>query len=257
MNIHPTAIVHPKAKIDASVQVGAYSIIGEQVEIGANAHIQSHVVIDGITQIGEGCVFFPHASIGLPPQDLKYKGEPTRLIIGHNNTFREFVTINRGTATGGGQTVIGDHNFFMASSHVAHDCIIGNHIIMANVATLGGHITVGDYAVIGGLAAVHQFVHIGPYALIGGGAIVVQDIPPYVIASGNRSKLYGLNRIGLKRHGFSPQQIETLKAAYKILFRYGLPLHAAVKNARETWVSIPEVETILAFVENSTRGICR
>jgi len=257
MNIHPTAIVHPKAKLHSSVRVGPYSIVGEDVEVGANVDIQSHVVIDGITQVGEGCSIFPHCSIGLPPQDLKYKGEPTRLIIGQKNIFREYVTLHRGTPTGRHDTVIGDHNYFMAYSHVAHDSKIGNHVVMANVATLGGHVTIGDHAVLGGLAAVHQFVQIGAYALIGGGAIVVQDIPPFVIASGNRSKLYGLNRIGLKRHGFSTEQIVILKAVYKVLFRAGLPLQEAMKIVRGRWNDIPEVETILSFVENSKRGICR
>jgi UDP-N-acetylglucosamine acyltransferase len=257
MNIHSTAIIHAKARLHPSVRVGPYTIIGEEVEIGADVEIHSHVVIDGITQIGEGCIFYPHSSIGLPPQDLKFKGEPTRLIIGKKNTFREYVTLNRGTKPGGGQTVIGDDNFFMAYCHVAHDTIMGSHIVMANAATLGGHITVGDYAVLGGLAAVHQFVRIGAHALIAGGTIVVQDIPPFVIASGNRSQLHGLNRIGLKRHGFSTEQIGALKAVYKMIFRSSLPLREAVKQARERWSAVPEVEAMLSFVESSKRGICR
>ncbi len=257
MNIHPTAIIHPKARLDSSVKVGPYSIIGEEVEIAKDVEIQSHVVVEGLTRIGEGCIIFPHCAIGLPPQDFKYKGEPTRLIIGQKNTFREYITLHRGTPKGRFETVIGDHNYFMAYCHVAHDCIIGSHVIMANVATLGGHITIGDHAVLGGLVAIHQFVRVGAYALIGGGAIVVQDVPPYVIASGNRSKLFGLNRIGLQRNGFSKDQTEALKMAYKILFRSNLSLKEAVKETRRQYGSMAEVETFVSFVEHSKRGICR
>lgn len=260
MTIHPTAIIHPKAKLDSSVEIGPYSIIGEHVCIGAKTKVESHVVIDGFTQIGEECVLYPYCSIGLPPQDFKYKGEPTRVIIGDKNIFREYVTIHRGTPTGRNETVIGDHNYFMASSHVAHDSLIGNHVVMANAAALGGHITIGDHAVLGGLVGVHQFVRIGEYAMIGGGAIVVQDVPPYVTASGNRAKLYGLNRVGLKRHGFTKEKIEGLKGAYKILFRSGLTLEKAVKEARNKWGFLQEVEALLSFVEHSERGergLCR
>jgi len=257
MTIHQTAIVHPNATLDSSVEIGPYSIIGEQVTIGARTKVGSHVVIDGITQIGEDCDLSPFCSIGLPPQDLKYKGEPTRVMIGNKNSFREHVTIHRGTPTGRSETVIGDHNYFMAYSHVAHDCIIGNNVIMANAAALGGHITIGDYAVLGGLVGVHQFVRIGGYAMIGGGAILAQDVPPYLIASGNRAKLYGLNLVGLKRHRFSKEEIDGLKRAYKLLFHSHLPLKEAVKEARSRWGHIPRIEAFLSFIENSKRGICR
>ncbi|MEK7702859.1 MAG: acyl-ACP--UDP-N-acetylglucosamine O-acyltransferase [Nitrospirota bacterium] len=257
MSIHQTAIIHPKAQLDTTVEVGPYTIIGERVSIGARTKIESHVVIDGITQIGEDCEISPHCSIGLPPQDFKYKGEPTRVIIGNHNRFREYVTIHRGTPTGRNETVVGDHNYFMVNSHVAHDCIIGNHVTMANAAALGGHITLGDYAVIGGLVGVHQFVRIGGYAMIGGGAIVVQDVPPYLIASGNHAKLYGLNSIGLRRRGFSKEEMAGIKKSYKLIFRSGLAMKEAVKQARNLSGHLPAVETFLAFIETSKRGICR
>jgi len=257
MSIHQTAIIHPKANLDSSVEIGPYAIIGEQVSIGARTKIGSHSVIDGITQVGEDCNLSPFCSIGQPPQDFKYKGEPTRVIVGNNNVFREYVTIHRGTPTGRNETVIGDHNYFMAYSHVAHDCLIGNHVIMANAAALGGHITIGDYAVLGGLVAVHQFVRIGGYAMIGGGAIVVQDVPPYLIASGNRAELHGLNLIGLKRNGFSKEEIDAIKKTYKLVFHAHRTLKEAVKESRSTWGHLPRVETFLAFIEKSKRGICR
>jgi len=257
MSIHKTAIIHPKAHLDSSVEIGPYSIIGEHVSIGARTKVGSHIVIDGITKIGEDCDLSPFCSIGLPPQDFKYKGEPTRVIVGNKNVFREYVTIHRGTPTGRNETVIGDHNYFMAYSHVAHDCLIGNHVIMANAAALGGHITIGDRAVLGGLVAVHQFVRIGGYAMIGGGAIVVQDVPPYLIASGNRAELHGLNLIGLKRNGFSNEEITALKRAYKLLFHAHRPLKEAIKESRTTWGQLDRVEAFLSFIENSKRGICR
>ncbi|WDT81067.1 MAG: acyl-ACP--UDP-N-acetylglucosamine O-acyltransferase [Candidatus Manganitrophus sp.] len=191
------------------------------------------------------------------PQDLKYKGEPTRLKIGNQNTFREYVTLNRGTQGGRGETVIGDRNFFMAYVHVAHDCIVGNQVILANAATLAGHITIGDHAILGGLSGIHQFVKIGAYAMIGGCSAVAQDVPPYVSVAGNRAKLYGLNLIGLKRHGFSKERIEALKGAYKLLFRSGLTLREAAKQAREKWKEIADVESLVSFVEQSERGISR
>ena len=257
MSIHKTAIIHPKAHLDSSVEIGPYSIIGEHVSIGARTKVGSHIVIDGITKIGEDCDLSPFCSIGLPPQDFKYKGEPTRVIVGNKNVFREYVTIHRGTPTGRNETVIGDHNYFMAYSHVAHDCLIGNHVIMANAAALGGHITIGDRAVLGGLVAVHQFVRIGGYAMIGGGAIVVQDVPPYLIVSGNRAELHGLNLIGLKRNGFSNEEITALKRAYKLLFHAHRPLKEAIKESRTTWGQLDRVEAFLSFIENSKRGICR
>jgi UDP-N-acetylglucosamine acyltransferase len=257
VSIHPTALIHPKAQLDSSVQVGPYSIIGPEVQIGADAIIESHVVIDGITEIGARSRIHPHCSIGLPPQDFKYKGEPTRVIIGTDNTFREYVTIHRGTPKGRNETVIGHHNYFMAYSHVAHDSIIGNHVTMANVAALGGHITIGDYAVIGGLVGVHQFVRIGAYTMIGAGAIVVQDVPPYLMASGNRARPYGLNLVGLKRQQFSKEKIDALKAIYKLIFRSGLTQKQALEEGRLKWGHLAEAESFLSFIDASQRGIIR
>ncbi|HLG22181.1 MAG TPA: acyl-ACP--UDP-N-acetylglucosamine O-acyltransferase [Candidatus Manganitrophaceae bacterium] len=257
MKIHPNAVIHPKAELSATVEVGPFSVIGEHVRIGSGTKIGAHVVIDGRTEIGEECVFFPFSSIGTAPQDLKYKGEPSRLKIGRKNTFREFVTLNRGTEQGHGETAIGDQNYFMAYVHVAHDCVIGDHVIMANAATLAGHITIGDHAILGGLTGVHQFVKIGAYVMIGGCSAVAQDVPPYVSVAGNRAKMYGLNLIGLKRHGFSTERIEGLKGAYKLLFRSGLTQREAIKQAREKWGNIADVESFISFVESSERGICR
>lgn len=257
MSIHPTAVIHTKAQLDSTVEVGPFSVIGEHVRIGKGTRVGAHVVIDGWTDIGEECLFFPFASIGTAPQDLKYKGEETRLKIGNQNTIREYVTLNRGTQQGRGETTIGDRNFFMAYVHVAHDCLIGNNVIMANAATLAGHITVGDRAFLGGLSGVHQFVSIGSYAMIGGCSAVAQDVPPFVSIAGNRAKLYGLNLVGLERNGFSKERIEALKGAYKLFFRTGLTLREAAKQAREKWEGNPDVETFVSFIESSERGICR
>lgn len=257
MNIHPTAIVHPKAEIGSDAEVGPYSIIGEHVKIGMGVKIGPHVIIEGWTAVGDGCSFFPHSSIGSIPQDLKFGGEETRLKIGKGNVFREFVTVNRGTKKGGGQTYIGINNLFMAYVHIAHDCHIGNNVIMANAATLAGHISIGDYAIIGGLVGIHQFVKIGEYTMIGGCSAVAQDVPPYLSAVGNRARLYGINKVGLKRHGFSAERIEKLKDAYKILFRSGLTLKEAIKKARTEIKDSQDVDSLLQFIEGSERGICR
>ena len=202
MEIHPTAIVHPGAKIGPGVKIGAYSLIGENVQIERDTVIGSHVVLEGWTEIGEGCQIFPFASVGAAPQAIRYRGEPTRLVIGKRNIIREFVTVNRGTPEGGGITSLGDGNLIMAYSHIAHDCRIGNQVILANSSTLAGHITVEDHAIVGGVVAIHQFVRVGCYAIIGGQSAIPQDIPPYMTASGNRAKLFGLNLVGLKRHRF-------------------------------------------------------
>lgn len=257
MNIHPTAIIHKKAELDASVEVGPYCTIGEHVQIGKGTTLRSHIVMDGWTTIGENNTIYPFASIGLEPQDLKFKGEETRLVVGDDNMIREYVTLHRGTDTGGGLTQIGNNNVLMAYVHVAHDCILGDRVIMSNAATLAGSITVGDDAIIGGLSGVHQFVRIGSYAMVGGCSAVAQDVPPYVRVAGNHAKLYGINSIGLKRHGFSPEQIQTLKSVYKLLFRSGLTLKKAIQQSREKWLNLPEVDVFLSSVENSERGICR
>ncbi len=257
MNIHPTAIIHKNAELDSSVEVGPYCTIGEHVKIGKNTRLRSHIVIDGWTTIGTDNTIYPFTSIGLEPQDLKFKGEETRLVVGDHNMIREYVTLHRGTAPGGGITQIGSNTVLMAYTHVAHDCILGDRVIMSNAATLAGCITVGDDAIIGGLSGIHQFVRIGSYAMVGGCSAVAQDVPPYVRVAGNHAKLYGINSIGLKRHGFSLDQIQTLKAVYKLLFRSGLTLKDAVKQSREKWPKLPEVERFLRFVEKSERGICR
>ncbi len=257
MKIHPTAIIHKKAELDSSVSVGPYCTIGEHVRIGKNTTLRSHIVMDGWTTIGEENTIYPFASIGLEPQDLKFKGEETRLLVGDHNMIREYVTLHRGTDSGGGTTRIGNHNVLMAYVHVAHDCILGDRVIMSNAATLAGSITVGDDAIIGGLSGVHQFVRIGSYSMVGGCSAVAQDVPPYVRVAGNHAKLYGINSIGLKRHGFSPEQIQILKSLYKLLFRSGLTLKDAIQQSREKWPDLPEAEVFLAFVENSERGICR
>ncbi len=257
MKIHNTAVVHPSAEIGEDVEIGPYCIIGEHVKIGTGTRIKSHVSIDGWTEIGEECVFYPFSSIGEPPQDLKFQGEVSWLRIGKNNVFREFVTLNRGTELGGGETVIGDHNFFMAYCHLAHDCRIGNHVVMANAATLGGHITIEDHSIVGGLTAIHQFVRIGRFAIIGGASAVPMDVPPFCNVTGNRAKLHGLNSVGLKRHEFSDEVIRELKKAYRILFRSGLLIQDAVEQVRKEVTDLPEVHELLDFLRDSKRGICR
>ncbi len=255
--IHKTAIVDPNAELGKEVTVGPYSIIGPKVKIGANTRIDSHVIIKGPTEIGERCTIFPFASIGDIPQDLKFKGGETKLIIGNDNIIREYVTINRGTEEGGGVTVIGDHNFFMAYAHIAHDCIINNHVIMANGATLAGHIEIEDHAIIGGLVAIHQFVKIGRNSFIGGCSAVPQDVPPFCLAVGNRARLYGLNLTGLKRNNFTNQTIKRLKDAYRILFRSGLTLNEAIKQIQQKITDSPEVNHLIEFIKKSKRGILR
>lgn len=257
MIIHPTAIVHPKAKIAEGVEIGAYSVIGEHVTIGRDTKIGSHVLIEGWTTIGERNHIFPFSSIGTPPQDIGYKNEETYLIIGNDNIIRECATIHRGTTKQERRTVIGDRNFLMAYSHVAHDCNLGNNIIMANSVALGGHIVIEDHAILGGIVAVHQFVRIGAYAIIGGQSAVSQDIPPYVSAAGNRAKLYGLNLVGLRRKGFSDAVINTLKKAYKIIFRSGLTLDDALAKALSEFPDSQEVRHLVDFIKNSKRGVTR
>jgi UDP-N-acetylglucosamine acyltransferase len=254
---HPTAIIDPRAKVDDTVEVGPYSIIGPDVTIGARTRIGSHVVIDPYVTLGSDCTIFQFASIGAPPQDMKFKGEKTFLSIGRGTTIREFVTIQRGTEPGGGLTEVGEGCFIMNYTHIAHDCKVGKQVIFANNATLAGHITIGNFATIGGLTAIHQFVHVGEYAFIGGKAAVVKDIPPYVISSGDRAKLHGLNSVGLKRHGFSQETLSELKKAYRIIFRIGLTLHEAVDRVKAEVEQIPEVVKLIEFINASERGITR
>jgi len=255
--IHQTAIIDSQAELASGVEVGPYSIIGPQVKIGRNTKIGPHVVIDGWTHIGEGCTVFQFASIGALPQDLKYKGEESWVIMGNNNTIREFVTINRGTSWSQGKTTIGNNNFFMAYSHVAHDCKIGNHVILANAATLAGHITIEDCAIVGGLVGVHQFVRLGCHSIIGGGSGVNKDVPPYMMANGQRAKLYGLNTTGLQRHHFSEEALTNLKKAYRIIFRSGITLEKASDQLAHEVENSPEVKHLIHFIESSERGITR
>ncbi|MRR34615.1 acyl-ACP--UDP-N-acetylglucosamine O-acyltransferase [bacterium] len=255
--IHPTAIVHPGAQVADGVEIGPYAIIGEHVRIGRGSKIGAHSVIDGWTAIGEECQIFHFASVGGIPQDLKYKGEETWLRIGNRNVIREFATLQPGTVTGIGETVIGDNNLFMAYCHVAHDCVVGNRVIMANGSTLAGHVVVEDFAILGGLSAVHQFVRIGESAMLSGGAMVVQDVLPYTIASGNRATSAGLNTVGLKRRGFAPEVISGVKKAYRLIFRSGLRLDEAIVRIREEVPMSPEITHFVDFAEKSERGICR
>jgi UDP-N-acetylglucosamine acyltransferase len=257
VNIHPTAIVHPGARIAAGVEIGPYSVIGEHVSIGKDTKIASHVLIEGWTTIGERNHIFPFSSIGTAPQDIGYKGEETYLIIGNDNVIRECATIHRATTKEERKTVIGDKNFLMAYSHVAHDCKLGDHIMMANSVALGGHIIIEDYAILGGMAAVHQFARIGAYAIVGGLTGVAMDIPPYVTASGSRAQLYGLNLVGLKRRGFSEETIATLKKAYKTIFRSGLTLEEALRRVQDEFRLSREVGHLVEFIRNSKRGVTR
>jgi UDP-N-acetylglucosamine acyltransferase len=215
------------------------------------------VVIEGATEIGENCTIYPFTSIGLPPQDMKYKGEKTGVKIGNQNTIREYITIHRASVSGDGITAIGDHNFLMAYVHIAHDCKIGNSVIMANLATLAGHVSIEDHAVIGGLVAIHQFTRVGAYTMVGGFSGVGQDIPPYMIASGARVKLFGLNTVGLKRHGFSDSTVNELKKAYKILFREKRTLKDAIKKIQEDLPYTDEIKHLIEFIQKNKRGICR
>jgi UDP-N-acetylglucosamine acyltransferase len=256
--IHPTAIIDSKAEISEGVEIGPYSVIEKNVLIGEGTKIGPHVVIREGTYIGKQCQISQFASIGEAPQFLGYKGEKTFLQIGDHNIIREFVTLHRGTIKGGGKTVIGNENFLMAYSHVAHDCQIGNQVVMANGATLAGHILIEDCAIIGGLAAVHQFCRVGTYAIIGGLTGVLLDIPPYTKAQGDLAKLFGLNTIGLKRANFSEETLKALKKAYRIIFRSSLTLEKAMKRVVEDEISQkPEVQHFLQFIQCSKRGITR
>jgi UDP-N-acetylglucosamine acyltransferase len=256
--IHPTAIVDPAAEVGEGVEIGPYVVVEKGVSIGAGTKIRPHVFIGEGSQIGKNCQIFQFSSIGEAPQAFAYKGEKTLLIIGDNNIIREYVTLNRATVTGGGRTVIGNNNYIMAYSHVAHDCNIGNQVILANGATLAGHIMIEDYATIGGHSAVHQFCRIGTHAFISGLTGVSQDIPPYMLAAGDRAKLYGLNSVGLKRHRFSEEAIRALKKAYRIIFRSGMTLENALKGIEEDPISqLQEVRHLLHFIQHSKRGTSR
>jgi UDP-N-acetylglucosamine acyltransferase len=254
--IHNTAIVHEKACVGEGVEIGPYAIIGEHVVIGAGTKVGPHAVIEGWTEIGRDNRIFQFASVGADPQDLKYRGEETQLRIGDRNVVREFVTLHRGTVDGGGETVIGNDNLFMAYSHVAHDCVLGDRVIMANGATLAGHVRIDDYAILGGLCAVHQFTRVGCHVMVSGGSMVAQDIPPYTIAQGDRAKTVGINQIGLKRRDFSDEIVSDIKQAYKLVFRSGLRLEDALDRI-EAELDSPEIRVFTDFIRGSERGIAR
>jgi UDP-N-acetylglucosamine acyltransferase len=260
MSIHPTAVVDPKAQIDSSVYVGPYAVIEAGVSIGADTRIQPHAVVSGPTTIGERNLIGSFSVVGGAPQDLSYKGEPTELIIGSDNQIREYASIHRGTPGGHGKTVIGNHNLLMAYTHVAHDCKIGNHVIMANVATLAGHVEVGDRASIGGLVAVHQFCRIGTFSYIGGVSGIGLDVPPYILIAGtrNRTRISGINKVGLKRNGFSRETIKMLDTAYRIIFRSpNLLMKDAIELARIQFPECEEVQTLVKFFMDSKRGVVK
>jgi UDP-N-acetylglucosamine acyltransferase len=255
--IHNTAIVHEKARLGEGVEIGPYAIVGEQVVIGAGTRVGPHAVIEGWTEIGRDNRIFQFASVGAEPQDLKYRGEKSLLRIGDRNVIREFVTLHRGTVDGGGETVIGSDNLFMAYSHVAHDCVLGDRVIMANGATLAGHVRIDDFAILGGLCAVHQFTRVGCHVMISGGSMVAQDIPPYTIAQGDRAKTVGINQIGLKRRNFSDAIISDIKQAYKLVFRSGLRLEEALDRIAAELTDSPEMRVFTEFIRGSERGIAR
>ena len=249
VHIHPTAIIDPDATLGDNVSVGPYCVIGPHVKLADSVTLSAHVVIDGHTEIGAHTKISPFVSLGSPPQDLKYKGEPTQLFIGQNNTIREYTTMNPGTEDGGGITRVGDNGLFMMSTHVAHDCEIGNHVIMANNATLGGHVSVGDFAIIGGLAAVHQFVRIGEHAIIGGMSGVENDVIPYGRVKGERAALHGLNLIGLERRGFDKEDIRKLQRAFNQLFGDEGTLDQRIESVRQDFAEDETVMSIIAFAK--------
>lgn len=255
--IHPTAIIDPTAEIGENVKIGPFAIVKSDVCIGSGTTIGAYTTIEKYVNVGENCQIFQHAAIGGAPQDLKFHGEKTYLKIGRGTIIREFVTINRGTQAGGGVTEVGEENYLMAYTHIAHDCKTGKQVILANNSTLAGHIILGDNVTVGGLVAIHQFVQIGDYAYIGGKSAVVKDIPPYVIAAGDRASLHGLNNVGLKRHHFSKSTISELKKAYRIFFRIGLTVKQASERVKAETEQIPEVINLMNFILNSTRGVTR
>ena len=252
--IHPTAVVYEGARIGAGTIIGPYAIVGPNVVIGRDCRVGASSVVDGWTEIGDHTHIAPMASIGLAPQDLKYHGEPTRLTIGHHNVFREFVTIHRGTAGGGGWTSIGDHNLFMAYAHVAHDCHVGNHTIFGNGATLGGHVTVEDYATISAYSGVHQFCRVGQHAFVGGYTVVTRDALPYAKTVGNRARIYGVNAIGLTRRGFSPELVEKLRRAYRHLVQHNTS-RALELIEKDPSLAAPEVSYLVEFITSASRGV--
>jgi UDP-N-acetylglucosamine acyltransferase len=258
MKAHPTAIVAPGAKVHPSCKIGPYCVIGPEVELGERCHLVSHVAIEGPTKIGADNAFFPFCSIGMAPQDLTYAGEPTRLEIGEHNTIREFVTINRGTVKGGGLTRVGNYILVMAYTHIAHDCLIGDHVILANAATLGGHVTVEEWATVGALCPIHHFIRIGAHSFIGGGTTITRDVLPFSKTSAARDvQAYGLNAIGLERRGFSKERIRKIHHAYKVLLASKLNTSQALEKLKAEADRGEDVEMLIRFIEQSERGVIK
>ncbi len=256
-NIHRTAVVDPGAVLSRDVDIGPYCIIGPNVVLESGVQLASHVVVDGHTVIGANTVVHPFASLGLPPQHLRYKGEPSRLLIGHDNIIREHVTMHVGTAQGSMETRVGNHCFFMVGSHVAHDCVIEDHVILTNSVALGGHVRVGEFAIIGGLSGVHQYVRIGKHAMVGGVTGVEKDVIPYALAMGNRARLTGLNIVGLRRRGWSREDIRSLRTAYGLLFSQGGTMAERLNEVADLFADHAGVMDIINFIrEDSTRPIC-
>lgn len=257
-NVHPTAIVDPGAKVPASCKVGPYCVVGADVELGEDCRLLSHVTIEGPSKIGPDNSFFPYCAIGMAPQDITYRGEPTRLEIGEHNEIREFVTITRGTVKGGGLTRVGSHLLIMAYTHVGHDCVIGDHVMLVNGATLAGHVTVEEWAVVGALCPVHQFVRIGAHSYIGGGTTITQDVLPFSMTSAAReTHAYGMNKVGLQRRGFSSERIAKIHHAYKILLASKMNTSQALERLQSEPDRSEDVEMLIRFIEASERGIIK
>ncbi len=256
ITIHPSSVVDPAAMLHPGVEVGPFCHIGAEVEIGADTRLLGHVTVAGPTRIGAGNVFYPYCSIGQRSQDLKYEGEPTHLEIGDHNSFREFCTVNRGTLPGT-KTIIGSHGNFLAYSHIAHDCVVGNHVIFSNNGTLAGHVIVEDYVIVGGLSGVHQFCRLGQHAIVGGCTKIVQDVPPYMIADGNPAEIRGINQVGLERRGFSADAVRALRESYRVLYRSNLNVKQACEKIADTQGGHDVIVHLLEFVGASQRGIVR
>jgi UDP-N-acetylglucosamine acyltransferase len=257
VKIHPTAIVHSGAELGKQVEVGAFSIVGPKVKLGDNVKVLSHAVVDGRTAIGEGTTIHPFATVGITPQDLKYKGEDTELEIGSRNTIREYVNISTGTIDGGGRTVIGSQNLFMVYTHIAHDCIIGDRCIVANSVSVAGHVEIHDGAVIGGLAGIHQFTKIGSMAMVAAGSMVAQDVMPFCMVHGDRAQMNGLNVVGLRRLGVKSEQLEQVKQMYKIVFNSSLTQDDALAKIKQEIPASEYQKRFIAFLQASNRGLCR
>ncbi len=258
MDIHPTAIVKSEAVLGEGVSVGPYAVVGDRVILGSRCCVGPHVVIEGPTEIGERCSFYPFSSIGFPPQDLKYRGEDTGLLIGTDNVFREYVTVNRGTVQGNGRTVIGSHNFIMAYAHIAHDSVLGDHIILANAATLAGHVTIEDHATVGAFSGVHQSCTVGTHGFVGGYSVITKDVLPYSkTVSARDAKNYGVNVLGLERKGFSPETIQKIRSAFRVVIQSHLNTSQALEILKEKFIGCPEVDVLIKFIEKSQRGVIK